>query len=1341
MKKIIFLWIGYTILFTVPAVAQWSWKGQLYFGTNQNLFIPVVFIDSVEITIAQGFTVRSPGSVTGNGYPMCKKGGGRFWFQADNPLFDSNIIYAGNSDTVQLNGIFGQFINDSIGYLYTGSLISSDDSTSFFYLNQNDTVVQTFDASGYNNTNTNLYIYSDTGSTLRIIKSSDSLAGRVHFSKGGVLYMDGTYNAEVSVTGGKLITGENSVAVPAVHHDYAIFRNTFNDSTLTISASIMQIGTYKGPSLVHVASGNIYQDAGSTLEIDVYNPNTNWNLTPGIHPEWVYQTSFSDKIYLAGGDYKFEANSRINVSWDPVYMASIMDDTVFYLPVIMLNNPSLQHITGENNVTVNQTMPGWVLKFFIGDGNNGTQIGWAYIKGEEILPDNISDADCYVTPPATTWSMRETTLNNDVLIHNYGPLAVGDIDGNGTVEIIGYKESVATTNSYESPGLKLFHYNTSTNRIELKHEFLFATMGGATSATFGAMAIARYNDEGYIVVSGTDKHLYAYTPDGARKWKSTAQYHANEYGTVLGIADFNNDGIPEVYTGDQVFSLANNGNLLCDGGRSNSSGVLNPGTGHSTVAADMDGDGQLELVAGINIYKVNITDYTGTTNNSITLLPGMQLNASLLPVNAADDGATQVVDIDNDGKLEVVVISNTGGRAVAYVWKPLPDGHSYLMGSYPVPATGVGFYSIPMLGNIDDTPYPEIVFITNGTYSSSNYWKMYALQFNPLASAGSQISLKWELEHTNLSGCTGATLFDFNQDGINEIVYRDETRLRIIDGSADTAAVKTTELNVRSSTLREFPVIADIDHDGQAEIVVTGWDGNAKTIDGVESSSQNGYLRVFKANGSPWAPARSAWNQYAYNAVNINEDLTVPLYQMNPATVFPGKDGIWGTADDVRPYNNFLQQQTTLNRGGMPIWLAPDAVFDESQISTSVVGDSVSISICIVNQGDAALGSPVYVTLYRDSIKPENIIKTDSLARYILPGDTDCLTVGIRDINPFLPFVQLIVRLNDNGLTYPVQDECDCDDSIRMRLNPAIHLMMKKDATLNGMQENGTCHNPVSILLNENIIYKITAVNANTQAGQVVITDTLPPYLSLIPGSYSDASISTASGTPSRGIISWTKHVGSLDSVKVSYQATPESGASASQLLYINQAWVRVSDTVHVRTNRTYHQGAGISIVIFSASAGGQLYHAEPQALDFRTSPREGVLIVPDEGYEFAGWSHGDYVSLRGDTVKAASSILHYEDIVIYGNVELRADFIPIDDQPIKRIVEGKAPDNKNKIWSNDRNLHIFARKGAITHIYTLEGILRRQFTISEDGITTIRLERGIYIVTLDGTGYKVRIE
>ena len=633
----------------------------------------------------------------------------------------------------------------------------------------------------------------------------------------------------------------------------------------------------------------------------------------------------------------------------------------------------------------------------------------------QTIPDNIINADCYTTPTATTWSIKEVGLNTAQLVHNYGPLTVGDIDSDGVIEIIGLREEASTANNYASGGVKIFYYNNTTNKIELKKTFLFASAGGAYSASFGAMAIARYNNKGYIVTAGIDRYIYAYDPNGVLHWKSDLQYNTNGFGTILGIADFNNDGVPEVYTGNQVFSLAT-GKMLCDGGTGNNSGVLVSATGHSTMAADMDGDGKLELVAGTQIYKVNITNNSGTAGNSISVITGLELLASKVPANAAKDGATQVVDIDHDGKLEVVVLSISGGRGVAYVWKPVTGGNSYVMGSYLVPLTGVSYYSIPMIGNIDADKYPEIVFITNKL-------QMYALKFNPLAVAGSQISLKWALAHTDGSGCTGATLFDFNQDTRNEIVYRDEQTLRIIDGSGSSAVAKATFSNVKSATLREFPVIADIDNDGQAEIVVTGG--------GVGSSTtQNGCVRLFKTNGSPWAPARKVWNQYAYNAVNVNNDLTIPSVQFHPATTFPGVDGALGTSDDVWPFNSFMQQQTMLDLNGIPIWLLPDASAATPTYIFNPITKALTVSVNITNNGDAVIGTPVYVSLYKNSIVGTNKIKTEAVAITIEPGQTKTATLIVPNISSYLPVNDLIVRINDDGTTYPFQPECDVSNGV-----------------------------------------------------------------------------------------------------------------------------------------------------------------------------------------------------------------------------------------------------------------------------------------------------------------------
>jgi uncharacterized repeat protein (TIGR01451 family) len=484
-----------------------------------------------------------------------------------------------------------------------------------------------------------------------------------------------------------------------------------------------------------------------------------------------------------------------------------------------------------------------------------------------------------------------------------------------------------------------------------------------------------------------------------------------------------------------------------------------------------------------------------------------------------------------------------------------------------------------------------------------------------------------------------------------------------------------------------------------------------------------------------------------YNAVNTNEDLTVPQYPVSPALVFPGADALWGTADDLRPYNSFLQQQTVLNALGLPLWLLPDVTTNPVSIQTTLIGDSLTVTVPVVNQGDAAIGSPVYVALYREkspqTFQPADTIAVGVLVTLLLPGETANVIIRIPDITQFFPMANIVVRLNDNGKTsFFLQPECDTTNNVFTVPNPAIRLMMKKNASIDdGAQNTGTYPNPVSVLFSELVNYEIAVVNASTTTGNVTITDTLPPYLNYVPGSASNGGAPTTpvTGPPAQTVLIWTlSGLQPLQADTVTYDATPQSGAVASQPLFINRAWVNVvNNNVTVPTNSTYHQGAGVAVVTFSASIGGWIFNASEQALDYRTSPRPGVEIIPEQGYEFAGWSHDAYTSLRGQTIPADSGIYNYEDVVIHGNVELRANFVPQTRGLAVQNgnVSAEATGTSDKVWSNNNDLYIRAKKGAIIRIYTIEGVLQQQFTITGDGTTTKRLERGAYIVTLDGGG------
>lgn len=670
--------------------------------------------------------------------------------------------------------------------------------------------------------------------------------------------------------------------------------------------------------------------------------------------------------------------------------------------------PASELTGGENELTMSVR--------YSGASADSLYVGKVWLSSITDYPDNVDDPTCSTVAGATTWSISESLpINTTDLVHNYGPLVTGDIDADGKVEIIALANKAGSQNLYDSDGIKIFNYEDG--QLKLKKHFTIPV----STASFGAIAIARYNNRGYIVFAGTDKFLYAYDPNGTLIWKSNAVY-GTTVTSLVNIADFNNDGIPEVYVGNNIFSLAT-GNLLCSGG-TNNSGVMSNNSGSSVMAINIDNDPArtLELIAGTQIYQVVIpTNGTTSTGCSMTLMADLEM-IKTLPANALKDGMTQVVDIDNDGQLEVVVSTLSAGRLVVYVWKPQTGGNSYIMGSYTVPATGVTYNSVPMIGDIDSDGYPEIVFITNG-----NVWNMYALELDPNAAAGSMLNLKWTLTHSDGSGCTGMSLFDFNQDGIAEIVYRDETTLRIIDGSLksqSTPKVLNTFSNVKSATLREYPIIADIDKDGQAEIIVTGWDGTTAGAD-----LQNNYIRVFKSGGSPWAPARTVWNQYHYNGVNVNEDLTIPQKQFPIATKFKGEDGVMGTSDDIRVFNNFRQQQTYIDRNGMPYMTLPNVkIIDPNDIVFTYHndGDSLVVSnLKIKNEGQAATKPPLKVTTYKNQVvsSPKQESKNHNIA--IGVGETKTISYTINNFSDWMPVNKLIVRVNDAGNGLNDQQVCD----------------------------------------------------------------------------------------------------------------------------------------------------------------------------------------------------------------------------------------------------------------------------------------------------------------------------
>ena len=541
------------------------------------------------------------------------------------------------------------------------------------------------------------------------------------------------------------------------------------------------------------------------------------------------------------------------------------------------------------------------------------------------LPDNVDTiADCVGAPQPSHFDMTEA-WRSTIRVNNYVTPVVGDVDGDRRAEIFAVTSvhsSVDNENYYLFDRIAVFRGNDRNNPV-----FINTVRGRNINVSSLALAKVEVNsvDRYLIYMIGLDDgHIYAYDAASASStpvWISTTtaypnynnNYEEHIYATSLNIADFNCDGHPEIYCGSRIFDAAT-GVFLCEipGGHCTGSSTYNnfpmftSVTQQLTVAANVLGDDRLELCAGLNVYNVNIHSRTNSSLNSVTV--AATFTYTLLSPLWLRDGKTIVADIDQDGQLDVVTSDINGSRLQIIVWNPRTQSLIAHGGIPWVQPQNYPFVSVPLVGNIDSNPDVEIVQVT--------YDKITAYRLNR---GTNMLDIVYTTQVVDPSGGTGITLFDFNQDGIMELVYRDEENLRIMNANPHTADFDDRSVfPAYAGTGFEYPLVADVDNDYQAEIIAVGGNNNNYI------ERREGFLRIYKSDGAAWAPARRVWNQYAYNAVNINENLSIPRRQFNPATFFAGNDRVLGTADDIQPFNAFLQQHTTLDRYGEPFRALPE---------------------------------------------------------------------------------------------------------------------------------------------------------------------------------------------------------------------------------------------------------------------------------------------------------------------------------------------------------------------------------------------------------------------------------
>jgi hypothetical protein len=630
-------------------------------------------------------------------------------------------------------------------------------------------------------------------------------------------------------------------------------------------------------------------------------------------------------------------------------------------------------------------------------------------------PSNVMTDVCFVPRPETVWDIQKKAQST-VLVHDLATPFVGDLDGDGISEVV-------------TPGVGVSGGVTTTMIVlnnNLTQKYSFSTPRLANWGTMTHLIADVDNDgQGEIVVATTDGNtnvnddfkLVCFTGSGIRKWTSNAVYTTSVMGVSPVIGDINNDGYSEILVNGSIYA-GESGKLLVTlppGGRGYAAGSPDGGTQGSRMPAlaDLDGDGKLEVAAGNTTYKITITNRSGTSGNSAVVLAQI----------ADIDGFTSIADINLDGKLDVVV---TGGASATpsdgnrmYVWDGVTPAR---IGTPVIPLATQSRISRAFIGDITGNGRPDIAL----TYTSG----MSAYYYDP---GTNTLKKLWDYPTTDTSGATTMSMFDFNQDGISELIYRDETDLRIINGSMkshktgnDTIVYNLAQIPCYSATHTEYPIIADFDRDGHADILVSG-DANPYVV-GVPRSTRIMWFGSKTPN--QWAPCRTVWNQHGFNPVYIDEKLVPIQYPVNPGASFYEK----GTGKVNRPFNNFLQQTTTLNEEGTPLYLGPDLYFD-NQVSQKIyiddVTDKLVITIGINNQGNASYEGNLRIStyVYDSNTNPstEYLIGSNNETVNIAIGQQTIITYSISNYSTIMhpSYSYWEIRLNWEGNTYPInQTEC-----------------------------------------------------------------------------------------------------------------------------------------------------------------------------------------------------------------------------------------------------------------------------------------------------------------------------
>jgi len=471
----------------------------------------------------------------------------------------------------------------------------------------------------------------------------------------------------------------------------------------------------------------------------------------------------------------------------------------------------------------------------LGEGPHVVQVytpssgGAAGIDGFEVNP-----ADFSTHKPTVEWfdTTAQETLPGGDGTGFLSTIAIGDLEGDGLVELI-------------APGLngRLYVYRGDGQDAGGGSPILWSSdLAGPTSEP----ALADLDGDGIaeIIVSGRDG-TFAFQHDGQLLWSNplvTAYYTSQDlpFGGPT-VANLDLDPEPEIAiasVNDALYVLDHEGNIEF-------SDPLGSDFVTVPVLADLTGDGILDIVVAES-WTLKVIDY----QNGGTVVWSRELPDPLTNLfGPGAFGSPAIADLDGDGRAEVII--NWG-----HVIEALEDDGT-LLWRYETGRTDL--YRPSPVTVADVTGDGQVDLVTASAISSG------LSVFNHLmmvVDAGG--SLVWEQTVADTSAsASGVAAQDLTGNGAWEILWNGSQDGFLILNGPDGDRLYN-EPYTGSGTVLDYPTLADVDGDGEAEVITAGTNG----------------LFVFGHQGR-WADSRPVWNQHNYHINNINNDWSVPFTQEN----------------------------------------------------------------------------------------------------------------------------------------------------------------------------------------------------------------------------------------------------------------------------------------------------------------------------------------------------------------------------------------------------------------------------------------------------------------------------